>query len=66
MMQSNMKQIAIWSGYARSFFACYVGFWIFYDRIWPGVRDDVTALRISATGLKFGGMVHSNMKQIAE
>ena len=34
----------------------------------PGPRDDVTALallRISAVGLKFGGMMHVRMKQIA-
>ena len=38
----------------------------FHDRLGPGLRNDVTAftLRISAIGLKFGGMVLT-MKQIA-
>ena len=43
-------------------------FEIFDDRLfWPGLRDDVTALtlRISGISLKFGGMLHSNMNQIA-
>ena len=42
---------------------------IFDDRLfWPGLRDDVIAtltLRIAGIGLEFGGMMHSNMKQIA-
>ena len=43
-------------------------FEIFDDRLfWPGLRDDVTALtlRISGISLKFGDLMHSNMKQIA-
>ena len=41
-------------------------FEIFHDRLGPGLRDDITtnSLSISAIGLKFGGMMHSNMKQI--
>ena len=43
-------------------------FEIFHDRLfWPGLRNGVTALnslRISGISLKFGGMMHSNMKQI--
>ena len=42
---------------------------IFDDRLfWTGLRDDVIAtltLRIASIGLEFGGMMHSNMKQIA-
>ena len=39
-----------------------------HDRLGQGPSNDVTALNllgISAIGLKFGGMVHSMMKQIA-
>ena len=48
MMHRNMKQIAIWKGYARPIVARFVVLW----------KD-------FSIELKFGGMMHSNMKQIA-
>ena len=66
MMHSNMKQILIQNGYARPIFArskeiSRVGF---FTR--PGGRRyRSNSWRISVISLKFGGMMHGNMKQIA-
>ena len=69
-MHSSMKQIAIENGYAGLIFACSTeNFEIFCDRLFwltrsEGWRYRSNPLRISGTSPQFGGMMHTNKKQI--
>ena len=61
MMHSAMEQIAIYNGHVRHF---EIFLDIFLARS-QGRRYRFNSLRISGISLKFGGMMHSNMKEIA-
>ena len=67
-MHSTMEQITIINGHALPSFACSTELWnfpwqAFFNRS-EGRRYHSKSLRISGFSLKFGGMMHSNMKQI--
>ena len=66
MMHSTMKQIAVQNGHAQSIFACFMELWNFPWYAWTRSEGQhYCTLRISAISLRFGGMMHSTMKQIA-
>ena len=68
MMHSTMEQIAIYNGHVRPIYACSTELKFsmkgFFDQVWRKSYCS-NSLRISAIGLKFGGMMDNNMKQIA-
>ena len=69
MMHSTMEQIAIKNGNARPIFAFSIEL-LNLQRYAFLTRSEVrryrsNSLRISGISLKFDGMMHSNMKQIA-
>ena len=66
-MDSTREQIAIQNGHARSNFCLFHGtlkFFISFLTRPEGRRYRSNSLSISGVSLKFGGMMHSNMKQI--
>ena len=67
IIHSTMKQIANWL-LCTAIFASFMELWSFHDRLGTGVGDDGATLnssKIWAISLKFGGMMHSTITQIA-
>ena len=68
MMHSTVKQLLFKMAMLSQFLHVPWNLEIFHDLLGQGLRDDVTtlnSLRIWATDLKFGGVMHWAMKQIA-
>ena len=68
-VNSNMMQITFQNGHARLIIACSMELWNFSWLAWT--RSDgchyrlINSSRILAIGLKYGGVIHSNIKLIA-
>ena len=68
-MDSTMEQIVVKMAMLGHFFACSAELWNFPWQAFLTMSEGQcypSSLRILAIGLKFGGMMHNDMKQIAK